>query len=336
MNEGVFLTLSAVVSGSLTLLLVKSWIPVARKWGLVGKDLNKPDKPEVPEAGGLWVLIGISFGILTLEALYTYINNEYYKLTELFSVTIVLLLSGLLGFIDDILGWHKGLPVWGRVLFMAPIAIPLVVIKAGVPSMELPLIGTVNFGILYPLIIIPIGVLGAANAFNMIAGYNGLEAGMGLILLGFTAIYSYMEGLKPIFELTIIGIASLIAFLYFNLYPARVFPGNSFTYGFGAFYASLVILGDFQKFGVSLFILYFLEFALFVRGLSNGIYKENFAKVESDSLLYPPYDRVYSLTHLAIKIVLKLKGRGAKEYEVVAIIWSLQIFVGIVAILLFT
>jgi len=38
--------------------------------------------------------------------------------------------------------------------------------------------GAVDWGIFYPLAIIPIGIVGAANAYNMLAGYNGLEAGM--------------------------------------------------------------------------------------------------------------------------------------------------------------
>lgn len=36
--------------------------------------------------------------------------------------------------------------------------------------------GVVDWGIFYPLAIIPIGIVGAANAYNMLAGYSGLEA----------------------------------------------------------------------------------------------------------------------------------------------------------------
>ncbi|MDP2841599.1 MAG: hypothetical protein Q8O17_04910 [Candidatus Methanoperedens sp.] len=44
--------------------------------------------------------------------------------------------------------------------------------------MAFPFLGTLDIGLLYPLLIIPIGMIGASNAFNMLAGYNGLEAGM--------------------------------------------------------------------------------------------------------------------------------------------------------------
>ena len=63
------------------------------------------------------------------------------------------------------------------------IAMPLVVVNAGHVIIELPLLGELNFGLLYPLVIIPIAVIGAANGYNMLAGYNGLEAGLGVIII---------------------------------------------------------------------------------------------------------------------------------------------------------
>jgi UDP-N-acetylglucosamine--dolichyl-phosphate N-acetylglucosaminephosphotransferase len=327
--------ISSLVSFLTTFYLLRFWIVAAKRRGLVGKDMNKPERPEVAEAGGIWALIGTSFGLLVYEALYIYINGAYYRVAELFSLVLVLLLSGFLGFIDDIMGWKKGIPPIARILFLFPIALPLVVIKAGVSSMELPLVGTVNFGVLYPLVIVPIGILGAANATNMIAGYNGLEAGMIALLLAFTSIYAYAKSLELTLLASLVGITAVVAFLFYNRYPARVFPGNAFTYGMGAYYASLVILDDFQKFGVSLFSLYFVELALFIRGLKDGVYKENFAKVGEDGLLYPPYEKSYSLTHFMIKAINRLTGRGAREVEVVLGLLLLQALVGALSLYFF-
>ncbi len=335
MDETYRVLLSATISFLSTLYMLRFWIRSAKKIGLVGRDMNKLEKPEVAEAGGIWALIGTAFGLLVYEALYIYINGVYYKLAALFALVLMLMLSGFLGFIDDILGWKKGLPPHARILLLFPLALPLMVIKAGVSTMELPLIGPVNFGIFYPLVIVPIGVLGAANATNMIAGYNGLEASMAILLLLFTAIYAYAKSLSLSLIASILGIASLLAFLIYNKYPAKVFPGNAFTYGIGAYYASLVILDDFQKFGVTLFTIYFVELILFIRGLKDGVYKENFAKVGDDGLLYPPYDKSYSVTHLMIKIINRIAKRGAKETEVVAGILVLQAIIGVISLILF-
>ncbi|MCH7535807.1 MAG: glycosyl transferase family 4, partial [Bacteroidetes bacterium] len=64
-----------------------------------------------------------------------------------------------------------------------PIAIPLIVVNAGVSDITLPFIGSVDFGILFPLLIVPIMIIFTTNAFNMLAGFNGLEAGNGIIIL---------------------------------------------------------------------------------------------------------------------------------------------------------
>ncbi len=296
--------------------------------------MNKPNHPPIPEAGGVWVAVGASFGILAFIALYRYVRGVFYEIESYMALSLLLFMSSFLGFMDDLLGWKKGIRARWRVLFMGLLALPLVVIKAGVSSMSIPLIGTVNFGLLYPLVLVPVGILGASNAFNMIAGYNGLEAGMGFLLMVFTALYSWLIGVYYVSYAAVIMASALAAFLYYNWYPARVFPGNSMTYGVGAYYASLVILGNFEKYGLLLFTLYFIEFALFLRGfLLHGVYKENFGRVDEKGFLHPPYDHVYSLTHLAIAVLSRFK-KGVREQDVVLFILSLQLVVGVVATLL--
>jgi hypothetical protein len=60
-------------------------------------------------------------------------------------------------------------------LFPIIAALPLMAIAAGETTMFIPFFGIINLGIIYSLIVIPIGVTGASNAFNMLAGFNGLE-----------------------------------------------------------------------------------------------------------------------------------------------------------------
>ncbi len=330
--NALFLIVSAILSLTGSLLFVKWWIKKGFETGITGKDMNKPGKPEVVEAGGVWVSVAASFGLLTYIALRIYSGFGDKYILELMALSLLLFMSSFLGFLDDILGWKKGLSIKARVLGMAPLAIPMMVIKAGCSTMALPFIGVVDFGLLYPLLLVPIGILGAANAFNMIAGYNGLEAGQGLLLMFFTAIYCYLHGIHPSFEASIVMMFALLGFLRYNWYPAKTFPGNSLTYGFGAYYASLIILGNFEKYGLLLFTLYFIEFLLFIRGILNGVYKENFGKVNSDGSLSPPYSKTYSLTHLAIKIQLILRGK-ATEKGVVYTILLMQALIGIVSLL---
>ncbi|WP_236698176.1 MraY family glycosyltransferase [Pyrodictium occultum] len=336
-GEAAYLLASAAVAFTLVIVVEPAWIRVARERGLVGRDMNKPGRVMVAEAGGIWAVVAAAFGLLTLEALYTYLGGGLYRPAELFALVALLLLSSVLGFVDDILGWKKGLPRWQRVVFMAPVSLPLVVIKAGHSRLELPLIGAVDLGLAYPLVAVPIGVLGAANAFNMIAGFNGLEAGMGLLLMLFTAAYAYMKKVYFVLQGSVIMAAALAGFLVYNWYPARVFPGNGFTYGVGAYYAALVIIGNMEKFGLFLFTLYFIKALLNLRGYLHHVWKpgviEDFGVPLPDGTLDSPLEGIYTLTHAVIKLLKRLKG-SAREPEVVAVILVMQALIGIAALIL--
>ena len=320
----------SLVAGLATLWSVRWWIGVARERGFVGRDMNKPGRVLVAEAGGVWAVVGAAFGLLAFEAWHVYLGGGVYRAPELFALTSLLLLSAFLGFLDDILGWKRGLARRWRVILMAPISLPLVVVKAGHSTLALPLVGVVNLGLLYPLVAVPVGVLGAANAFNMLAGFNGLEAGMGLLLMLFTAWYAWIKQVYFVVYAALIMAAALVAFLVYNWYPARVFPGNSFTYGVGAYYAALVIIGNMEKFGLLLFTLYFVKALLYFRGVLHGVWKpgiEDFGVPQPDGTLEPPLEGTYSLTHWAIRVLKRVRGR-AREPEVVLLILSLQAAIG--------
>jgi len=312
---------------------LKWWIIKANQLGFKGRDMNKYGEIYVAEAGGVWVSTGVAFGLLTYIALNKYTLKQLVYENELMALSLLLFMSSFLGFLDDLLGWKKGLRALYRIVLMAPLSIPLVVIKAGYSTISIPFIGVVDLGYLYPLVLVPIGILGASNAFNMIAGYNGLEATQGVVLMAFTALIGLIYGINHVFIASIVMLGSLIAFLLHNWYPAKVFPGNSLTYGFGAYYASLVILGNYEKMGLMMFTLYFIEFILFIRGLLNGVYKENFGKPDEHNNLKPPYDKTYSLTHFAIKLQTMIRGK-ATERGVVITIALIQVTVCILSILL--
>lgn len=323
---------SLAVALVVTNTLLEWWVRVGASLGFTGRDMNKPGDHYAVEAGGIWVVLGAAFGLLAYIAVDTYVGGNKESI-EYFAISQVLILAGLLGLMDDLLGWKKGISQFKRVLLTIPIAFPLVVLKAGYSSIELPLLGVIDLGVLYPLIVVPIGVMGASNAFNMIAGYNGLEAMQALVITLISLLFAFKKGIIDAVPPLLAMIVSTIVFLRYNWYPARVFPGNTFTYGFGAFYASVVIFGNFEKFGLLLFTPYFLELLLFLRGLSHGVYKENFGRPDERGCLSPPYDRVYSLTHLAIIIAGRLKG-CAREVDVVLFITLLQVVIGLTALLL--
>ncbi|MEM4481915.1 MAG: glycosyl transferase family 4, partial [Desulfurococcaceae archaeon] len=162
-------------------LLLDWWTKIAPKMGLVGRDMNKPGNYTAAEAGGLWVILASTFGILLYIAIDNYLDRASDAIPQL-SIALTLILAGLIGYFDDFLGWKKGISPAKRILFTIPISLPLMAVKAGYSVVELPLLGVLDLGVLYSALVVPVGVLGASNAFNMIAGYNGLEARQGLII----------------------------------------------------------------------------------------------------------------------------------------------------------
>ena len=270
---------------------------------------------------------GATIGILLYIAITTFIFNDSQDiLTKIFALLSVLFISSLIGLIDDFFGWRKGgLSIKSRLILMIFAAIPLMVINAGSSIVNLPIVGILNLGILYPLLLIPIGVVGATTTYNFIAGYNGLEAGQGIIILTAMSIVTYLTGNAWLTVVTLCMVASLAAFYIFNKYPAKVFPGDVLTYSVGALIAGVAILGNMEKIAILFFIPYILETVLKLRG---GFKKASFGRLNKDGSLEMPYKKIYGLEHLAIKLLKKIKSsKKAYEREVVYLIHGFQILI---------
>ena len=234
------------------------------------------------------------------------------------------------GMTDDMLGSRIGLRQGEKVLLTLLVPIPMIVVNAGHSVMKFPFIGQVELGLLYPLIVVSLGMVGATNGFNMLAGFNGLEAGMGVIILSALGYIAYTVGAVPAAVVAFSFVASMLAFLYFNRYPSKVFPGDVLTYPVGAAVAIVAILGNIERFAIMLFIPYYLEAFLKARG---RFQPEWTGEVLEDGSL-AVRDKIFSVPHIAIKVLRKMKG-SAREPEVVLLILALEFVVAIVTVLSF-
>ncbi len=312
-------------------LVMPFWIKKAKQIGLVWEDMNKPDREKnVAGSGGIVFVIGGLIGIFTYIALQTF----YFKSSdgisiEIFAFTSMLLLVSGIGLIDDLFGWKRGgLSKRTRIILVLFSAIPLMVINAGESNMM-----GISLGIIYPLVIIPLGIVGATTTFNFLAGFNGLEAGQGIILLSAMSVVTYLTGNAWLTVISLCLVASLLAFYIFNINPAKVFPGDALTYAVGASIAGIAILGNVEKIAIFFFIPYILETVLKLRG---GLKKQSFGKPNEDGTLELPYEKIYGLEHLAILILKKIKpSKKVYENEVVYFINLFQIFVVLVGFVLF-
>lgn len=330
----ILLILSFVLSFILTYITMPFWIAKAKRAGLVWRDMNKYKHPKnVAGSGGVVVVMSFIIGVLYYIAIRTFVIKDVNSITiEIFALLTVILILSFIGIIDDFLGWqNKGLSRRTRILLAFIASIPLVVINAGNSSMSIPFLGAVNLGILYPLLLIPIGIAGATTTYNFLAGFNGLEAGQGIIILSFLSFVAYKTGSPWLSLVGLIMVAALIGFWLYNKYPAKVFPGDSITWAIGALIAGMAILGNFEKIAVFIFIPYIIETGLKLRG---GFEKHSFGKPNKDGSLERPYKKIYGLEHLSIYLLKKIKpSKKVYEKDVVYSIHAFQIFIILLAFL---
>ncbi|MEM2954433.1 MAG: glycosyl transferase family 4 [Candidatus Nanoarchaeia archaeon] len=313
-NATILVIIMVFVTFSLTYELTKIWIKIAKSRNLVGTDMNKLDKKECAEAGGIAVILALTFGLFGYVFLKTYLFHSETHFINVLAIINTILLAGFLGFIDDVLGWKKGLSQWQKPLLTIPIALPLAVLGIGMQELILPFLGKIEVGLLFPLFFVPLAIVGASNGFNMLAGLNGLEAGMGAIILGALTLL-LAKGTPWLALISGLACASLICFLMFNWYPAKVFPGNSLTYAVGALIGIVAILSEYTKAAILLFLPYFLELFLKARCKFKG---ESFGIPQKDGSLKPP-EKICSLTHIFMKFAKTEKRTvlGILSFELV-------------------
>jgi UDP-N-acetylglucosamine--dolichyl-phosphate N-acetylglucosaminephosphotransferase len=328
-----FLIIPILASFLITLFIIPFWIKKTKQIGLLWEDMNKSSHEKVSGSGGIIAVSSFVIGVLLYIAYTVFILGNYNShLSEMLALlNVILILSGM-AFIDDLLGWqHGGLSRRSRLILALFAAIPLIVINAGRSDISIPFLGAVDLGIIYPLVLIPIGIIGASTTFNHLAGYNGLEAGQGIIILSAIALITYITGNPWLSMIALIMVSSLLAFITYNYYPAKIFPGDSLTYAVGGLIAVIAILGNFEKIAVFFFIPYILETILKSRG---GLKKQSFGKPLLDGSLDLKYKKIYGLEHASIFFLKKFNIKPT-EKKVVYSIWLFQIIIIILGFFIF-
>jgi UDP-N-acetylglucosamine--dolichyl-phosphate N-acetylglucosaminephosphotransferase len=317
--------IAALVAFLFTLIVMPKWIAHAKRRKLVGADMNKKARPKVAESGGIILYLAYLVGILVLFGFYTF-QQRYDRMLYIALSIISLSIVTVIAFWDDMTGWKKGISRWKKPLLTFAGALPLIPFLLSRESLtimgymvELP-------PYFYAIILVPIGFIAATNIVNLLGGFNGLEAGLGIVCSLTLLWFSYGT---PFFPIILVVLAAMLAFLYFNRHPAKVFPGDTMTYFIGCLFAFVAVLGYFQTITIMIMLPFILEAIIKAREIPyilkhRKVFKpECFGKVNKDGSLDPPYKEVWSLTHIAIRAVKKIKGK-CYENDVVILIVGLQ------------
>lgn len=314
-----------LVSFAVSFITIRRLIPRLQEAGITGKDVNKPGKPDVAEMGGLGIVAGMGSGILLAIGIKSFIEQSLtVDLVSLLAALSTILSVVMIGVLDDLFGIsHRS-----KSLFPMFAALPLVAVKVGKTVMQIPFLGPINFGVLYSLILVPLGITGAANAVNMLAGFNGLEVGMGIAAIGSLAFIAYTLGETTSLVLLLSMLGALLAALYYNWQPARILIGDVGTLAIGTVVATAVILGDFESAGFIVIIPYFVDFLI---KAANHLPSKGWWGTYKDGKLYCPNSNPISLCQW----IMKLSG-GISERNLVLVLIGVEVVFGLIAIHMFT
>ncbi|KAJ2813529.1 tunicamycin resistance protein [Coemansia furcata] len=276
-------TCVSVLAGLATWCLIPAAVNTFKRVGLSGKDMSKPTHPILAES------MGVVAATIYLIATFIFIPVQfrswwsaqdpqsphnprvfsYDRLGEYLSALLSLQSMVFLGFADDVFDLR-----WRFKLLLPTIAsIPVLIVyyvgygvtHVAVPVFMRPLLGThiVDLGTLYYVYIGSMAVF-CTNAINILAGINGVEVGQSIVIAlsiiakdianvnsgNAEAKYNHLFTLYLL--LPFVGVST--ALYYWNVYPARVFVGDTYCYFAGMTFAVCGILGHFSKTLLLLFL----------------------------------------------------------------------------------
>ena len=204
-------------------------------------------KAGTPVGGGLLIILVVTvlFAILfpILKRAGVYITHNHPLRDELNIIFFTFLSFGLLGLYDDSLKLfgvkkskffglrlrHKFIIQW----ILAFIIASLMYFNLHLDIVNVPFFGVLDMGVIF----IPVAafvIVTFANAVNITDGLDGLASGILMITLFSLWLLSAAILDVPLSIFLALWIGSLIAFLYFNIYPARIFLGDVGSLAFGA------------------------------------------------------------------------------------------------------
>ncbi len=307
----------------ITFFFTKILVPRLKQFDITGRDVNKPDKPEVAEMGGIAIVAGFTAGVLLAIFFNTFLDFDF-NLVYVMAALITVHSVAFIGIVDDLLD----VPQYIKAFLPLFAAVPLVAVSAaGSTSIGIPFIGEVDLGIVYIVILIPVGVAVASNLSNMFAGFNGLEAGMGSVMFLAMSVLAFSHGSAEMAILFVPVLGALLAFLFFNWHPAKVFPGDVGNLTIGAVLASGVIIGNLETAGALLMIPYVVDF--FIKAYRRFPSSKWWGEYRMGKL-YALEGKARGLAQLAMKVF-----KGISEQNLVLFFIFAEIVIAAIVLLLF-
>lgn len=198
-------------------------------------DQHKPNRPLVPNGlGVIYVLVSVVYLFLMYFFDIIKVSNG---VSPPLTLAVCILLGGFMGLLDDWmdLRWRY------KAFFPLVAAIPLISLATRLElrtTMTTFLFGTIDFGVYYYFIVLPLLVTIITNTVNQLGGLNGLETVCpAIVMIGLMVIA------RPN---AVLLYGPLIVWLLLALlnFRGRVFVGNTGSFAIGMTLASFAVISD--------------------------------------------------------------------------------------------
>lgn len=209
--------LSCLMAFALVYAIMPAAIKIAHQKGLVANPNDRSSHHiSTPIIGGVPIFLGIIFTTLLLTP-----KGQWGELQYILAGLVIVFLVGMKDDIENLSPLHK---MTGLI-----VAISILVSRGGVQLEGMyGLLGLEgNFPEWLCLLISGFTLLVITNAFNLIDGINGLAGTIGAIISISFGIWFFMTEQTYLGILSMTTAGSLIAFLRFNMSPAKTFMGDT-------------------------------------------------------------------------------------------------------------
>jgi len=199
-------------------------------------DLHKPNKPLVPNGLGIfYVLISVVYLFLLYSLNIVKVSNG---VSPPLTLAVCVLFGGFMGLMDDWIDLKWRFKAFLPLVAAIPLAAFAYQSHLVRTYMAIPLLGTIDFGIWYYLVIVPVLVTIVTNTVNQLGGLNGLETVCpAIIMIGLMAM-SKSNGVLLYGPLAAWLILAALNF------EGKIFVGNTGSFTIGMTLASFGIMSD--------------------------------------------------------------------------------------------